>query len=140
MALDLSNLKKALKQLETAIRVLETSGELPYTTEARETMRDGVIQRFEYTYELCWKFIQRWLRENRNPDEAVNPRTRKELFRLAAQCRLIEDPLPWFEYGEARNLTSHTYNMEQANSTYILAVKFASDAAFLLNRLEEIND
>jgi len=37
------------------------------------------------------------------------PRTRKELFRVAARDGLVRDPLIWFGFGDARNLTTHTY-------------------------------
>jgi len=31
---------------------------------------------------------------------------------------LVEDPLPWFSFLEARNLTAHTYNEEEARKIY----------------------
>jgi len=65
----------------------------------RETVRAGVIQNFEVAYEQCWKMIQRWIKENKTSEEAEHPRTRKDLFRMAARCGLIDDPLPWFAYG-----------------------------------------
>ena len=68
--------------------------------EQADTIRANVIQNFEFTYELCWKFIQRWLRENRFLEEASLPRTRKDLFRMAARHGLIEHPERWFDYGE----------------------------------------
>lgn len=43
-------------------------------------------------YEQCWKFIQRWNSENQSPEDADIPRTRKELFRVAARLELISDP------------------------------------------------
>lgn len=55
-------------------------------------LRAGVIQNFEVAYEQCWKFIERWIRENRAPENADHPRSRKELFRMAARHGLISDP------------------------------------------------
>ena len=63
-------------------------------------IRAGVIQHFEFTYELSWKFIQRWLRLNASAEDA-EPLTRRELFRTAARYGLIGDPQPWFRYSEA---------------------------------------
>ncbi len=100
-----------------------------------EFIRDAVIQRFEYTYELCWKFIKRDLTEDLG-SEAINGLNRKDLFRIAADKALIKDPLPWFIYHKARNETSHTYNEATAEETYKAAVAFIDDAKYLLNRLE----
>ena len=108
--------------------------------EARDAIRAGVIQNFEVAYEFCWKFVQRWLRENITDKQAEHPRSRKELFRLAARFGLIKDPLPWFSYGDARNLTSHTYDENKAESVYQTALDFVKDARSLLEKLEESND
>lgn len=109
-------------------------------TDQEEVIRAGVIQNFEFTYELCWKFMQRWLKDNQNREEAGLPRTRKELFRMAARYELIKDPLPWFEYGDARNLTAHTYNEDKAEIVFKQAVQFVDDARYLLEQLERLND
>lgn len=100
-----------------------------------EFIRDAVIQRFEYTYELAWKFIKRDLSEDVG-SEAINGLNRKDLFRIAADKGLINDPLPWFTYHKARNETSHTYNEKTAEETYIVALQFVKDAQYLLNKLE----
>jgi len=139
MPLQLDSLEKAINALDRSLHAAkEEAAEL--SPALQETIRAGVIQNFEVAYELCWKFIQRWIRENRSPEEADHPRTRKELFRLAARIGLVPDPLPWFEYGDARNLTSHTYNLEHAETIYQLAFRFAGDARELLRRLQKRND
>ena len=140
MTLDLSSLENALTQLEQVVarsqdeRFMSAQDEI-----TRNAMRAGVIQHFEIAYELCWKFIQRWIRENRTPAEADYPRTRKELFRLAARYGLVKDPLPWFAYGDARNITTHTYNEADAVTVYAQAAPLARDARYLLERLKEEN-
>lgn len=139
MPLDLSSLRRAVSSLHRAVRAAE-DGPATLGPELLETIRAGVIQNFEVAYEQSWKFIQRWLRENRIPEDADHPRTRKEFFRLAARHGLIADPLPWFQYGEARNLTSHTYDEAQALLVFESARRFAADAQALLSRLEAAND
>ena len=52
--LDLTSLKKALTSLQKAI---ERYGLEPED----EEVRDSVIQRFEYSYELCWKMLSKQL-------------------------------------------------------------------------------
>jgi len=141
MALDLSSLRKAVESLEKTLRVAQDralAAELD--NDAKDAIRAGVIQNFEFTYELCWKFMRRWLKENADAEEAQYPRTRKELFRLAARSGLIKEPLAWFSYSDARNLTSHTYDEDKAESVYEAAVGFIKDARYLLDRLQEQND
>ena len=52
--LDLTSLKQALTSLQKAI---ERYGQ---ETE-HEEVRDSFIQRFEYSYELCWKMLSKEL-------------------------------------------------------------------------------
>ncbi len=139
MALQLDSLKMAIEALERSLQASreESAG---LSDALRETIRAGVIQNFEVAYELGWKFIQRWIRDNKTPEDADHPRTRKELFRMAARYGLIADPLPWFEYGDARNLTSQIYDAKQAAAVYAVAERFAADGRDLLQRLEERND
>jgi nucleotidyltransferase substrate binding protein (TIGR01987 family) len=140
VALDLSSLEGAVNSLETAVSTSldrELMGRLD--EETRDVVRAGVIQNFEFTFELCWKFIQRWIRINKTPEDA-EPRTRKDLFRMAARYGLIEDPRPWFGYADARNITSHTYNKKKAETVYRVAVRFVKDARFLLEQLRQTND
>lgn len=139
MALNFESLMKSISALKRSIAV--SNGDLDAMgVDVRDTIRAGVIQNFEVAYELCWKMIQRWIRENRTPVDADNPRTRNELFRMAARYGLISDPAPWFAFGEARNLTSHTYDETQALSAYDAALNFLPLAEELLGRLEESND
>ena len=141
MKLDLSSLRKAVDSLEKTLKVSKNKIlAVKLDNDVKDAIRAGVIQNFEFTYELCWKFMRRWLRENADVEAAENPRTRKELFRLAARFGLIKEPLSWFSYSDARNLTSHTYDENKAESVYETAVGFLGDARYLLDRLQEHND
>lgn len=119
--LDLSTLQKAVYSLVRGI-------EQP----KNEFTRDAVIQRFEYTFDLCWKIIKRYLKAEAGIEEF----NIKNLFRLAAQHQLISDVDAWFSYHQTRNLTSHTYNELTAEETYQVAKKFCPDAQQLLLHLE----
>lgn len=139
MALDLSSLQKAVASLERAIKVANAVIDDAVDTDQEEVIRAGVIQNFEFTYELCWKFMKRWLEENAG-GSVVDGLTIKELFRLAAERQLIKDVEAWFEYHKQRNKTSHTYNEDTAESVYETTFKFAGDAKDLLISLEAKND
>ena len=138
MALELSSLKKAVSALAGVLAKsddLELMSRLDEVT--RNAVKAGVIQHFEFTYELCWKFIKRWLETNVT---AVDGVTRRELFRLAAENRLIDDVDEWMRYHAARKQTSHIYQPEIAETVYDTAHDFSRAAARLLAALEERND
>lgn len=140
MPLDLSSLKKAVTSLENTLNVAENPEFMEKLNDIqRNAFKSGVVQNFEFTYELSWKFIQRWIRLNKTPEDA-EPRTRKDLFRIAARFGLIKDPLPWFKYAEARNMVSHTYDQEKADEVFNAATEFIHDAKHLLSQLEALND
>lgn len=139
MTLELDSLRKAVDALRRSLHASEGAMET-LDGDLRETVRAGVIQHFEMAYEQCWKFMQRWMRENASPEDADFPRTRKELFRSAARHGLISGPAPWFTFGDARNATSHTYDEEQAITVYDAARLFLPHAQELLDRLEARND
>jgi nucleotidyltransferase substrate binding protein (TIGR01987 family) len=108
LELDLTSLHEAVQAMgETLARAEDDKlmGSLDEVTQ--NAIRAGVIQHFEFTYELSWKFVQRWLRLNASVTDA-DPLTRRELFRTAARYGLIANPQHWFGYSEARNLTAHT--------------------------------
>jgi nucleotidyltransferase substrate binding protein (TIGR01987 family) len=67
--------------------------------------KEGLIQRFEYTFELSWKTMKDYL-EGRGIAAAYPRDTIKESFAHG----LVEDGDIWMEMLERRNLLSHTYD------------------------------
>ncbi len=140
MAIDLGSLRQALATLERAMGALQPPERFEaLDADIQETLQAGVIQSFEFSYELSWKYMERWLRENADSLEAA-PRTRKDLFRAAARRGLIEEPVRWFAYTEALNLSSHTYDAHKATQVLESVASFHTDAVFLLRQLERAND
>ena len=137
MTLDLSSLQKAIGSLERAIGVANSF--VNGLDDQEEVIHAGVIQTFEFTYELCWKFMKRWLEANA-PGQIVDSLTMKELFRMASERQLIQNVEVWFEYHRARNKTSHIYDLEVAEDVYETAVRFLTDAKAFLKTLESKND
>ena len=105
----------------------------------RVAVRAGAIKHFEFTYELSSLSIKRWLEANVSPT-AGDGVTRRQLFRLAAESRLIDDVGRWMRYHQARNRTSHTYRETAANEVYAVIPEFLADARSLLVILEANND
>ena len=109
MKLDLTPLQKACISLsETITNACDKSFIDTLNESQRKLIIAGVIQNFKFTYELCWKFMQHWLSENIG-NTYVDGVTRRQLFRLAAENRLIDDVDKWMIYHTARNQISHSY-------------------------------
>lgn len=75
--------------------------------------RDSAIQRFEFTVELGWKTVQKFLRE-----QDIVCRSPKECFQEAFRFGLVEDDPRWIEMFEDRNKTVHTYSETFAEEVY----------------------
>lgn len=141
MKLDLHPLSRAISSLSGLLdKVLDTDWMSKQDDVVRFGLQAGVIKNFEITYELCWKYMQRWIQNNFESAEAEFPRTRKELFRSAAKYGLIGNSDAWFEYGDARNMTSHVYDEDKATEVYELTFRFVEDARRFLSILEHLND
>ncbi|OOG77726.1 nucleotidyltransferase substrate binding protein [Algoriphagus sp. A40] len=119
------NFKKAFLQLEKAVN----------TPDLNELERQGLIKAFEFTYELAWTTLKDYLVEM-GYAELIGS---KDTFRQAFQTGLISDGEVWMEMVKSRNLTSHTYNQDTAESieedvitTYYPLLKQ------LINKLETI--
>jgi nucleotidyltransferase substrate binding protein (TIGR01987 family) len=137
MPLELTSLRKAVASLERAASVAEHLASMP--ADQGEVVKAGVIQNFEFTYELCWKFMKRWLAANIGAPH-VDGVTRRELFRRSAENGLIDEVERWMEFHHARNQTSHAYDVESANEIFEVAKVFLPEAKHLLATLEGKND
>ncbi len=140
MVLDLTSLRRAVVSLENALGFACSEDQLAGLSDAqKDVIRAGVIQNFEFTYELAWKFMKRWLEKNLG-SVYVDGLPRKELFRMAAESQLITGVSRWLQYHEARNETAHTYDKKKAREVFEAAQNFLSDVKKLLQNLENKND
>jgi nucleotidyltransferase substrate binding protein (TIGR01987 family) len=134
--LDLSSMEKAVHALEIAVEIYDRSP-LPHDHAEKVVLRDGVIQRFEFTYELSWKMLKRFLEEYglERPDRLSN----RDLFRVGYEQGLIEDPEKWFLYLRMRDLTSHVYDEAKATEVFQGARQFLPEVKDFLVRLRTRN-
>lgn len=132
MPLDLSSLEKAIASLN---RALVRAAAVPDD----EELRDACIQRFEYTFELCWKTLKRQLEEEVASPSEVDTYSFRQLFRVGGERGLMLDVGDWFDYREKRNLTSHVYDEEKARQVFAVIPRFAQSAGSLLVRLKGRN-
>jgi len=130
-SLELEPLEKAVVQLEVGINLVQQDPD-------NELLLDGAIQRFEYTIDLSWKFLQRYLINGLQVEQSVI-RSKKDLFREAARLEIIDDAESWISHYEARNATSHNYNHEIASRVYAQAKLFLPDVKELMEVLKGAN-
>lgn len=124
----MTKLESLIEDLSKANQRLKEASKL----EPISIHKDATIQRFEFTFELAWKVIQAYIK-----DQGSECKSPKNCFRRGADWGLIKDPQKWFKYLEARNLIAHTYNEELAERIYREAVKFPSEVDDLLKQLTE---
>ena len=108
--MDEQRLMERKTELLKAISRLEEACAQPFSS----FIRDAVIQRFEFCWELAWKTLK--LRLEQLGVEVLNPR---DSFREALNKGLIHDGNAWSEALKIRNLTSHTYDEKLANDVYL---------------------
>ncbi len=101
---------------------------------ALTVVRDGVIKRFEFTYEMAIRCLRSRLRRGAHPDAGrYGYRT---TIRFSADAGLIDDPEAWIGHTNSRQSTTHDYNEPVAVSIVANVPKFAADARRLLSRLQ----
>ncbi|MDL2268948.1 nucleotidyltransferase substrate binding protein [Desulfosarcina sp. OttesenSCG-928-G17] len=134
--LDITSLKNALNAFSISLNVYKrlVHGDTP--DDERNVLQSGVIHAFEYLYELCWKFMRRWLNLNVTPGIADGI-TRRELFRLSVENQLIADVSQWMAFHQARNETSHTYDQNIAEEVFEQSWAFLSCVQDYVGRLEQ---
>ena len=93
-----------------------------------ELEKEGLIQRFEYTYELSWKTLQDFLRYKGYIDFAGPNAT----LSLALQDGYITDADGWRKMKKSRELMPYIYDKEQVD---IIAIDIAGIFADLLKQL-----
>ncbi|MFV0553283.1 MAG: nucleotidyltransferase substrate binding protein [Mangrovibacterium sp.] len=108
-----SNFEKALNKLSEAVSYvmenpIETMGAYG------EIIKEGLIQRFEYTYEMSWNVMKDYAFYQGNTDIAGS----RDAIRFAVEANLVSDGVLWMDMIKSRIKTSHTYNEKVAQEVY----------------------
>ena len=101
----LQNLNKAFKRLEDAC-AKEHYSELEIA---------GLVQTYEFTFELCWKTLK-----DKLIFEGYEVNSPREVIKKAFEMELLSDVDQWLEALESRNLFSHTYDNKIAQEAAAL--------------------
>lgn len=116
------NLKKAYSRLKEVSDIYDGKNDI---------IRDSLIQRFEFTYELTHKTLKEFMKYLGVTLENSFPRT---IFKKAFVNNLISDDKVWINLLEDRNLTSHIYNENMADE---IADRIVTKYVFAIEELVE---
>ncbi len=123
----LNHFSKALSQLTKFIE----KGAL------NELEKQGLIQAFEYTYELAWNTLKDYF----EGQGETNINGSRDAFRLAFKRGLIENGETWMDMVRSRTLTSHTYNEDVAEKIAADIVKrYFPEFVTLQTKMESLKE
>lgn len=128
--LDLSPLAKAIGRLQEGIA--------RYQKDVSDTqIRDGLIQRFEFTYEISHKMLRRYLEMTSASPEQFDSLAFQDLIRTGNEQGLLMGDWPrWKQYRDMRSKTSHTYDEDIALQVVAQIPAFLDEATYLQNQLQ----
>lgn len=95
---------KALDKLKEALHEEET-----------EIVIDGVLHRFEFTFELAWKTVKDYLEYMGIIEKVGSPR---EVIKAGYKTEIIEEAEEWIQMMLSRNELSHLYDEETSRKIY----------------------
>ena len=99
-------------------------------------IRDGLVQRFEFTYELTHKTLKRYLELNSANPLEFDQMAFADLIRSGSEKGLLlQDWTQWKKFREMRGSTSHAYDESIALKVVAGIPEFLKEAEFLLHQI-----
>ena len=130
MKLDTTSLGNAVRRLREGLARSEREP-------ADEQIRDGLIQRFEFTYELSYRMLSRYLKVIAASPDEIERMPFADLIRTGnAQGLLRSDWPAWRRFREMRTRTSHTYDNKVASQVAAAIPAFLEEAEHLYAELQ----
>ncbi len=131
MTLDIAPLANAIGRLEEAVVIYERD-------KAQTLIRDGLIQRFEFTYEIAHKMLKRYLESASPTPEQFDSMPFQDLIRSGNEQGLVRgDWSVWRTYRDMRSKTSHTYDEGIALEVVAGIPPFLDEARYLRDQLRQ---
>lgn len=106
--------KQRFENFERAFRLLQEAFEAN-PAELSDLEKEGVVQRFEYTFELAWKTLKDYLVYSGVAFDQITPRS---VIKQAFAAGIIADGQTWIDMLEQRNLMSQTYDSEKFETVF----------------------
>ncbi|MFI8746366.1 nucleotidyltransferase substrate binding protein [Pseudomonas sp. NPDC077186] len=129
--LDLTPLERAIQRLD--------EGWKRYQLDISDTqIRDGLIQRFEFTYEISHKMLKRHLEATSASPAEFDSMNFPDLIRTGNERGLLLSSWPeWRRFRDMRGKTSHTYDEDIALQVVASIPDFQREATYLLEQLQD---
>lgn len=126
-----------LRPLTNAIQRLD-EGWVRYLQDVTDTqIRDGLIQRFEFTYEISHKMLKRYLEMVSPTPEQFDGMPFADLIRSGNEQGLLLSDWPrWRQFRDMRGKTSHTYDETLALQVVADIPAFLTEAQYLCKQLQ----
>lgn len=127
--IDISPLARAIQRLD--------EGWERYQRDISDTqIRDGLIQRFEFTYEISHKMLKRYLEFTSPTPSQFDTMSFADLIRSGNEQGLLLGTWPdWRRYRDMRAKTSHTYNEDTALEVVADIPVFLTEVRYFLTQL-----
>ncbi len=120
--LSYQNFAEAYKRLNEGVAIADN-----------DLYKDGVIQRFEFTFELMWKTLRLFLM-----DQGIISQSPKEALKAAFRYGLLSEQDVYLEMLEDRNITSHNYNLEKSEQIFNrIKIKYVKQLGELIDELQK---
>ncbi|EOZ97073.1 hypothetical protein A33Q_1991 [Indibacter alkaliphilus LW1] len=136
-----SNFNKALLKLSEAVdRIrkdfpIDEDGKIDTDQFLDDILKEGLIQRFEYTHELAWNVMKDFLSNAGNTGIYGS----KDATREAFASGLIGSGELWMDMIKSRNKTSHTYNEETADEIFLKIMnQYISEFILFQEKMEKL--
>lgn len=128
---DIAPLERAIERLrEVLVRYQSDTADTP--------VRDSVVHRFEFTYELGHSLLRRYLKYASASSERFDRMNFPDLIRTASEQGLLLGGWPkWSGFRDLRNKTSHTYDEDVALDVVEGIPAFLDEISYLRDRLRE---
>jgi nucleotidyltransferase substrate binding protein (TIGR01987 family) len=102
--------KQRFQNFDRAYVLLRSAFEDRTLDQFNELEQEGLIQRFEFCYELAWKTMKDYLEDS---GTVITPVTPRHVIKQAFSAGLIGDGQVWIDMMLHRNLLSHTYDFSK---------------------------
>ena len=127
----------AVEPLMAVVQRLEEALERYHHNVSDIQIRDGLVQRFEFTYELSHKILKRYLEMNSPNPAEFDQMVFADIIRSGnEQGLLARDWSVWKNFREMRGATSHAYDEVIAMKVVGGIPEFLQEAKFLVNQLQ----
>jgi nucleotidyltransferase substrate binding protein (TIGR01987 family) len=140
MELNLTSLEKAIAHLELALSYAKS--DLAKTDDNLALLfRSASIQAFEFTYELAYKTLKRYLELTEANPAAIDEMSFQTIIRRGFELGLLKAEITeWKEYRKDRGTTSHAYDENKAQDVFEHIPNFLEEVEYLLFQIQKRKD